>query len=94
MSPPCPDRGVKAVPLHELGLDRMSDAEVVEKAQRRGCVVLTHELDSAELLGLSRAELPSVVILRLRNMGPDNVNRYLEVLATEHVTALNRGAIF
>ena len=39
------DRGVEAVHLHELGLDRMSDAEVVRKARREGYVVLTYDLD-------------------------------------------------
>jgi predicted nuclease of predicted toxin-antitoxin system len=88
------DRGVEAVHLNELRLDRLSDAEVVKKAQREGYVVLTHDLDFAELVALSGAELPSVVIFRLRNMRPDNVNRYLEVLVTEHQTALDQGAIF
>ena len=88
------DRGVEAVHLHELGLDRMSDAEVIKKARREGYVVLTHDLDFAELIALSGAELPSVVIFRLRDMRPDNVNRYLEVLVTEHQRALNQGAIF
>ena len=88
------DRGVGAVHLHELGQDRLSDAEVVKKARREGYVVLIHDLDFAELVALSGAELPSIVIFRLRNMRPDNVNRYLEVLVTEHQTALNQGAIF
>ncbi len=37
--------------------------------------------------------LPSVVIFRLRNMRPENVNRYLEVILAHHQTALQRGAI-
>jgi hypothetical protein len=31
------------------------------------------------------------LIFRLRDMRPDNVNRYLDVLVTEHQTALQRG---
>jgi len=88
------DRGVEAVHLSEIGLDRLSDDKVLEKAQREGYVVLTHDLDFAELVALSGAELPSVVIFRLRNMRPDNVNRYLEVLVTEHQKPLDQGAIF
>ena len=87
-------QGVEAVHLHQLGLDRMSDAEVVKKARREGYVVLTHDLDFAELVALSGAELPSVVIFRLQDMRPDNVNHYLEILVREHQTALNQGAIF
>jgi len=88
------DQGVEAVHLSEIGLDRLSDDKVLEKAQREGYVVLTHDLDFAELVALSGAELPSVVIFRLRNMRPDNVNRYLEVLVTEHQKPLDQGAIF
>jgi len=88
------DRGVEAVHLHELGLDRMSDAEVVRKARRDGDVVLTHDLDFAELIAVSGAELPSALIFRVHDMCPDNINRCLEVLVTEHQTALKQGAIF
>jgi len=34
------------------------------------------------------------VIFRLQNMRPHNVNRYLQILITEHQTALDKGAIF
>jgi predicted nuclease of predicted toxin-antitoxin system len=51
-------------------------------------------LDFSELLALSGAKLPSVVIFRLQNMRPHNVNHYLRILVTEHQTALDKGAIF
>jgi len=86
--------GFDAVHLHELGLDRSSDKEIVVKAQNEGYVVLTHDLDFSELLALSGAKLPSVIILRLQNMRTRNVNHYLKILVTEHQTALNKGAIF
>ncbi len=86
--------GIEAVHLHELGLNRLPDAEIVEKARSEGYVVLTHDLDFGELLALSGAEIPSVVIFRLQNMRPSNVNRYLQILITEHRTALDEGAIF
>ena len=86
--------GFDAVHLHELGLDRSSDKEIVVKAQNEVYVVLTHDLGFSELLALSGAKLPSVVIFRLQNMRPRNVNHYLKILVTEHQTALNKGAIF
>jgi predicted nuclease of predicted toxin-antitoxin system len=88
------DLGVEAVHLHELGLQRLSDAEILQKARREGYVLLSHDLDFGELLAVSGAELPSVVIFRLKNMRPDNVNHYLRVLVAEHQTALTEGAIF
>jgi predicted nuclease of predicted toxin-antitoxin system len=65
--------GVEAVHLHALGLDRLPDAEIVKMARREGYVVLTHDLGFSELVALSGAELPSVVIFRLQNMRPRNV---------------------
>ena len=87
------DRGFDAVHLHELGLDRLSDADVVDKAQREDYVILTHDLGFGELLALSGASLPTVVIFRLRSMRPSNLNRYLEILVNEHGRALTEGAI-
>jgi len=71
------DLGVEAVHLHELGLDRLPDAEIVKKARHEGYVVLTHDLDFGELLALSGAEVPSVVIFRLQNMRPHNERQSL-----------------
>lgn len=80
--------------LHELGLDRLPDAEIVRKARREGYVILTHDLDFGELLAIGGSEMPSVVIFRLQNTRPENVNRYLQILIEEHQGALREGAIF
>ncbi len=85
--------GHDAVHLHEQGLERLSDAEVLDKARNEGRVVLTHDLDFGDLLAASGAVLPSVIIFRLRDMRPENVNRYLEVILTRHRDALEQGAV-
>ena len=86
-------RGIEAVHLHELGLIRLSDADIVEKARRDGYVTLTHDLDFGELVAVSGAEVPSVVILRLQDMRPHSVNSRPRIPVTEHQTALEQGAI-
>ena len=88
------DLSYEAVHLHELGLDRLPDAEILAKARREGYVLLTHDLDFGELLAISGAEIPSVVIFRLRNMRPLSVNHYLRILITEHQASMEQGAIF
>jgi len=88
------DLGYEAVHLHELGLDRLPDAEILAKARREGYVLLTHDLDFGELLAISGGEIPSVVIFRQRNMRPLSVNHYLRILITEHQTSMEQGAIF
>ena len=56
-------------------------------------VHLTHDLDFGGLVAASGAKLPSVIIFRLRNMRPEQVNRYLQGIITQHQTALEEGAI-
>jgi predicted nuclease of predicted toxin-antitoxin system len=87
------DLGVEAVHLHQLGLEQLPDAEIMVKARREKYIVLTHDLDFSELLALGGAKLPSVVIFRLQNMRPDNVNHYLQILVVEYQAALEEGAI-
>ena len=85
--------GHDAVHLHEQGLNRLPDPDVLDKARREKRVVLAHDLDFGELMAASRARLPSVVIFRLRNMKPERVNHYLLRVVDRHHEALEKGAI-
>lgn len=64
--------------LHAQGLDRMADSASLDNARQEDRVLLTHDLDSGELMAASGAELSSIVAFRLRNMHPDRANRHLE----------------
>ncbi len=88
------DLQIDAIHLHELGLEQLPDGEIVAKARREAYIILTHALDFGELLALSGARLPSVVIFRLQNMRPANINRYLQQLIAQHKLMLDQGAIF
>ena len=44
-------------------------------------------------MAASGARLPSLVVFRLRNMRPENVNRYLQSIIDEHGESLEGGAI-
>ena len=85
--------GHDAVHLHELGLDRMADTDILAKARAESRVVLTHDLDFGDLLAASQAVLPSVVLFRLQDMRPETVNRHLDALLAQHLPALESGAI-
>ncbi len=82
-----------AVHLSDQGLDRLPDQDILEKALREGRILLTHDLGFGELVAASGATLPSVITFRLRNMHPDRVNGTLERILTQHVEALENGAI-
>jgi predicted nuclease of predicted toxin-antitoxin system len=87
------DLGYQAVHLHHQGLDRLTDSEVLEKALREESILLTHDLDFGGLLAASGGQLPSVIIFRLRNMRPEQVNVYLHNVITHHSEALDHGVI-
>jgi len=82
-----------AVHLKDQGLHRAFDSVILEKAVNEGRVLLTHDLDFAELLAASGGKSPSVIIFRLRNMHPDRVNICLNMIMDIHVEALEKGVI-
>ena len=85
--------GHDAKRLLEEHLERLSDSDILEKARLERSVVLTNDLDFGDLLAASGAELPSVILFRLDDMRPDNVNRYLTIVINKYVDELDRGAI-
>jgi predicted nuclease of predicted toxin-antitoxin system len=87
------DLGHDAVHLYEQGLGRLSDPDILRKARDGGRVLLTHDLDFGELMAASGANLPSVVVFRLRDMRPDGVNAHLREVVTEYHEMLEKGVI-
>lgn len=85
--------GYPSVHLVDEGLSRLPDAEILEKARAEGRVVITHDLDFAELTAASRERLPSVILLRLRNMRPEMVLLHLQKALARCAAALEAGAI-
>ncbi|MEW6365346.1 MAG: DUF5615 family PIN-like protein [Acidobacteriota bacterium] len=85
--------GHVAVHLHEQQLDRLPDSQILNKARAEGAVVLTSDLDLGDLLAVGGETLPSVVVFRLADMRPANVNRHLlRVIEFAH-EMLRKGAI-
>lgn len=86
------EAGYDALHLHEQGLHRLADPAILAKSQQEQRVLLTHDLDFGELVAASGAKLPSVITFRLRNMQPDNVNRHLQAVISDHHEILEQGA--
>ncbi len=85
--------GYESIHLFSLGLHQLPDSKILKKARNEGYILLTHDLDFGELVAASQAKLPSVIIFRLKNMHPDEVNRHLNVIITNHTTALEQGVV-
>jgi predicted nuclease of predicted toxin-antitoxin system len=85
--------GHQAVHLQEQGLHRLRDSAILEKARTERRILLTHDLDFGDLLAASGADLPSVILFRLRNMRPERVDLYLLNIISQYAEALEEGAI-
>ena len=86
--------GHDAVHVHELSMDRSTDAAILEAAVQEHRILLTHDLDFGDLMAASGASLPSVIVFRLRNMHPERVNLILGDIIRHHQDALAQGAVF
>ena len=87
------DLGYDAIHLTDEGLFTMSDPDILIKARHENRVLLTHDLDFGELMAASGKNLPSVIIFRLKNMHPEQVNHYLQQIIPTHHEQLEKGAI-
>ncbi len=86
--------GHQAKHLHEEGLDRLRDEEILTKARSEHAIVLTSDLDFGDLVIASKAPLPSVIIFRLQPpMSADKVNRYLARVIQTYAQDLEDGAL-
>ncbi len=87
------DLGHDAVHLHSRGLDRLPDSAILELARAESRVLLTHDLDFAELMAAGKEVLPSVIVFRLRSMRPERVNQHLQSVLSQYQEQLEQGAI-
>ena len=75
-------KGYDAVHAGEVGLHRAADTEILAVAKREQRTVVTADLDYPQLLAISRAIEPSVILFRDGNWSDtDVVRRMDEVLA-------------
>jgi predicted nuclease of predicted toxin-antitoxin system len=76
------DLGHDAEHLGEIGLQRLPDPQILTRARQEKRIILTFDLDFADLLAAGGDLLPSVVLFRVRNQTPASVTpRLLEVIA-------------
>lgn len=85
--------GHDVLDLRDHGLERLPDAEILNRARLEARIVLTHDLDFGDLLAASGDALPSVVLFRLPDMRPGTVNRYIDAVLRSHVDDLEQGCV-
>jgi predicted nuclease of predicted toxin-antitoxin system len=68
------DAAEDVVHLREQGLATLPDEQILAKAVQERRVILTFDLDFGELLAVSGSVVPSVILFRMRNQTPAQVN--------------------
>ena len=85
--------GYNAIHLREQGLQKISDTEIIEKAHQESRIILTFDLDFSAIMAASKDVNPSIIIFRLKNAKPDNLNARLLQVIEKSSYALENGAI-
>lgn len=85
--------GHDAAHLNDQNFGRLPDSEILEKARIEERILLTSDLDFGELIAASAAQLPTVIIFRLRNMRPESLNRHMALIFEKHENLLEAGFI-
>ncbi|MFB2892664.1 DUF5615 family PIN-like protein [Aerosakkonemataceae cyanobacterium BLCC-F50] len=85
--------GYDIVHLRDEGLQRLPDDEILIKARAEGRILLTVDLDFAELLAVSGEVLPSVILFRLGNENYQAINERLAEVLSQCQEDLEAGAI-
>ena len=85
--------GHDALHVRELGLSDAPDNEIFGRAAADERVVVTFDLDFAEIAGLTKDTGIGAVLLRLRLTGPEHLRQRLRAAFSAATPALEAGAI-
>lgn len=85
--------GHDAIHVRALELHRAQDRELVDYARSEARVIVTFDLDFGDILALGVLDRPSVILLRLSDGRPVEVNSRLGTVVVEQKAALESGAL-
>jgi predicted nuclease of predicted toxin-antitoxin system len=86
-------QGYDAKHLREEGLGRLVDSDIFAKALTEHRIVLTFDLDFGEIAALSKGQIVSVIVFRLRNTRTSYVMERLSSILADTADALRDGAV-
>ena len=85
--------GHDATHLRDEGLYRMPNGEIFKKGMKEDRIVITFDLDFAEIAALTGGEKPSVILFRLKNTRTPNVINRLAKVIQDSADDLQKGAV-
>jgi predicted nuclease of predicted toxin-antitoxin system len=86
-------KGYNAIHAREIGMQRSSDTEIIKRAQSDSRIVITCDLDFGALMASAQEYFPSIIIFRLQNEKPLNINQRLDTVLTSSSNDLSKGAV-
>ncbi len=87
------DAGYDVVHLRDEELQKLPDDEILIKARTERRILLTVDLDFAQLLAVNGETLPSVILFRLGNKNYNAINQRLAKVLHECEEYLETGVI-
>lgn len=85
--------GHTAVHWSTVGHSNALDTELAQWARDNEHLILTHDLDFGDILALTHASRPSVVIIRADDPSPTNIGTRVLAALQQHATELASGAL-
>jgi predicted nuclease of predicted toxin-antitoxin system len=85
--------GHDVVHVRAINMQRASDRAIADRATTDNRSVLTFDLDFGDVLALGVLDRPSVILLRVSNEQPEEINRRLSVVLSEQQAAIESGAL-
>jgi predicted nuclease of predicted toxin-antitoxin system len=85
--------GHDAAHLRDEGLQRLPNGDIFKKARAEGRALITCDLDFGDIVAASGGQLPSVIVLRLRNMSAEHVIERLARVLEDSGNAILAGAV-
>jgi len=87
------DSGWDAVHAREIGMHEASDLEILEYAARESRVIVTLDRDFPEILALTGATRPSVVLIRQQRLRAVDVAALVTSIWRRYEAALDQGSL-
>ncbi len=85
--------GWQAIHWSSVGSAKSRDREIMEWAKDNGHIVFTHDLDFGTILAATKADAPSVLQVRARNILPDFLQNVVAAALKQHQAELEVGAL-
>ncbi len=87
------DDGWDAIHAREVGMSEAPDLEILDYAARESRVVVTLDRDFPQILALTSATCPSVVLLRQQRLRAADVAVLIKSIWREYESVLDQGAV-